>query len=55
MEFAYDGSGFAKAFDVTLCVDGTNVGGVEATQPLVFSGDAGCGSTPPRLASARST
>ncbi len=41
MEFAYDGGGLAKGGDVTLYYDGEPVGRgrVEATQPMVFSGD----------------
>jgi arylsulfatase A-like enzyme len=41
MEFAYDGGGLGKGGTVTLYLDGTKVGEgrVEATQPMVFSGD----------------
>jgi len=41
MEFAYDGGGLAKGGAVTLYVDGESVGEgrVEATQPMMFSGD----------------
>jgi len=41
MEFAYDGGGLAKGGNVALYVDGDNVGEgrVEATQPMMFSGD----------------
>jgi arylsulfatase len=41
MEFAYDGGGLAKGGTVTLYVDGQEVGQgrVEATQPMMFSGD----------------
>jgi hypothetical protein len=41
MEFAYDGGGLAKGGDVTLYLDGGNVGEgrVEATVPLIFSAD----------------
>jgi arylsulfatase len=41
MELAYDGGGHAKGGTVSLYVDGTRVGEgrVEATVPLVFSGD----------------
>jgi arylsulfatase len=40
-EFAYDGGGLAKGGTVTLYVDGAKVGEgrVDATQPMVFSGD----------------
>src|SRR5215217_1463090 len=40
-EFAYDGGGLAKGGTVTLFLDGTKVGEgrVEATEPMVFSGD----------------
>ena len=40
MEFAYDGGGLAKGGDVTLYVDGDQVGDgrVEHTVPMVFSG-----------------
>jgi arylsulfatase len=41
MEFAYDGGGLGKGGDVTLYVAGEEVGRgrVEATVPLIFSGD----------------
>jgi arylsulfatase A-like enzyme len=41
MEFAYDGGGLAKGGTVTLYADGQKVGSgrVEATQPMMFSGD----------------
>ena len=41
MEFAYDGGGLGKGGSVTLYVDGDNVGQgrVEATVPMIFSGD----------------
>jgi arylsulfatase len=41
MEFAYDGGGLAKGGAVTLYLDGEQVGEgrVEATVPLIFSGD----------------
>jgi arylsulfatase len=41
MEFAYDGGGPAKGGTVSLYVDGGLIGGgrVEATVPLIFSGD----------------
>nr|WP_300048238.1 arylsulfatase [uncultured Nocardioides sp.] len=41
MEFAYDGEGLAKGGDVTLYVDGDEVGRgrVQMTQPMVFSAD----------------
>jgi arylsulfatase A-like enzyme len=40
-EFAYDGGGLAKGGTVTLYLDGTKVGEgrVEATEPMIFSGD----------------
>jgi arylsulfatase A-like enzyme len=40
-EFAYDGGGLGKGGTVTLYVDGAKVGEgrVEATEPMVFSGD----------------
>ncbi|MBO9519172.1 MAG: arylsulfatase [Porphyrobacter sp.] len=43
MEFAYDGGGLAKGGDVTLYVDGKQVGKgrVDATAPMVFSADDG--------------
>jgi hypothetical protein len=44
MEFAYDGGGLAKGGTVTLYVDGlkTGEGRVEATVPMLFSGDETC-------------
>jgi arylsulfatase len=41
MEFAYDGGGLAKGGTVTLYLDGAKVGEgrVEATVPMIFSGD----------------
>ena len=41
MEFAYDGGGLAKGGTVTLYIDGDKAGEgrVEATVPMVFSGD----------------
>jgi arylsulfatase A-like enzyme len=41
MEFAYDGGGLAKGGTVTLYLDGAAVGEgrVEATVPMIFSGD----------------
>jgi len=44
MEFVYDGGGLAKGGTVTLFIDGTKVGEgrVEATVPMVFSGDETC-------------
>ncbi len=44
MEFAYDGGGLAKGGTVTLYLDGDRVAGgrVEATVPLIFSGDETC-------------
>jgi arylsulfatase A-like enzyme len=41
MEFAYDGGGLAKGGAVTLYLDGAEVGEgrVEATVPMIFSGD----------------
>jgi arylsulfatase A-like enzyme len=41
MEFAYDGGGLGKGGDVTLFLDGDEVGGgrVEGTVPMLFSGD----------------
>jgi arylsulfatase len=41
MEFAYDGGGMGKGGTATLFVDGTQVGQgrIEATVPMVFSGD----------------
>jgi arylsulfatase len=44
MEFKYDGGGLAKGGDVTLYVDGKNVGEgrVEQTEPMVFSADETC-------------
>jgi arylsulfatase len=44
MEFAYDGGGLGKGGTVTLYLDGDAVGAgrVEATVPLIFSGDETC-------------
>jgi arylsulfatase A-like enzyme len=44
MEFKYDGGGLAKGGDITLYVDGKNVGKgrVEQTEPMVFSADETC-------------
>jgi arylsulfatase len=44
MEFAYDGGGPAKGGTVTLYVDGAaaGTGRVDATIPLIFSGDETC-------------
>jgi arylsulfatase A-like enzyme len=44
MEFHYDGGGLAKGGDVTLYVDGRNVGEgrVEQTVPMAFSADETC-------------
>ncbi len=44
MEFAYDGGGLAKGGDVTLYVDGEQVGTgrVDATVPMVYSADETC-------------
>ena len=41
MEFTYDGGGLGKGGDVTLYVDGEQVGEgrVEATVPMLFSAD----------------
>ena len=41
MEFAYDGGGLGKGGDVTLYVDGEQVGEgrVDATVPMLFSAD----------------
>ena len=41
MEFDYDGGGLAKGGTVTLYIDGDPVGHgrVDATQPMIFSGD----------------
>ena len=41
MEFDYDGGGLGKGGDVTLYIDGDPVGQgrVDATQPMIFSGD----------------
>ena len=41
LEFAYDGGGLAKGGTASLWVDGAKVGEgrVDATQPMVFSGD----------------
>jgi arylsulfatase len=40
-EFAYDGGGLAKGGNVTLYLDGANIGTgrVDVTQPLIFSAD----------------
>ncbi len=40
-EFDYDGDGLAKGGDLTLYVDGTEVGRgrIDATQPMIFSAD----------------
>jgi arylsulfatase A-like enzyme len=44
MEFTYDGGGLAKGGGVTLYVDGDQVGEgrVEATVPMLYSGDETC-------------
>jgi arylsulfatase A-like enzyme len=44
MEFAYDGGGLAKGGAVTLYIDGEKVGEgrVEATVPMIYSGDETC-------------
>lgn len=44
MEFNYDGGGLAKGGDVTLFVDGKQVGKgrVEQTEPVLFSADETC-------------
>jgi arylsulfatase len=44
MEFDYDGGGLAKGGTVTLYLDGEKIGEgrVEATVPLIFSGDETC-------------
>jgi len=44
MELAYDGGGLAKGGDVTLFVDGKQVGDgrVEATVPMMYSADETC-------------
>jgi len=44
MEFVYDGGGLAKGGTVTLYVDGAKAGDgrVEATVPMIFSGDETC-------------
>jgi hypothetical protein len=44
MEFAYDGGGLGKGGEVTLHLDGEEVGHgrVEATVPMIFSGDETC-------------
>jgi arylsulfatase len=41
MEFGYDGDGLGKGGDVTLYIDGVQVGQgrVDATQPMIFSAD----------------
>ena len=40
-EFAYDGGGLAKGGDLTLYIDGTEVGTgrIDATAPMIFSAD----------------
>ena len=44
MEFAYAGGGLGKGGQLTLYVDGNNVGegSVAMTQAMVFSADDGC-------------
>jgi arylsulfatase len=44
MEFAYDGGGLGKGGNVTLYVDGKQVGAgrVDATAAMIFSADDGC-------------
>ena len=44
VEFAYDGGGLGKGGTATLFVDGNRVaqGRVEATGPMLFSGDETC-------------
>jgi len=44
MELAYDGGGLAKGGDVTLYVDGEQVGKgrLNATVPMVYSSDETC-------------
>lgn len=44
MEFAYDGGGLAKGGDVTLYVDGAQVGNghIDATVPMIYSADETC-------------
>jgi arylsulfatase len=44
MEFAYDGGGLGKGGTVSLYIDGTKTGEgrVEATVPMIFSGDETC-------------
>ncbi|MFW3113399.1 arylsulfatase AtsD [Mycobacterium haemophilum DSM 44634] len=44
MEFDYDGGGFAKGGEVTLCYDGVPVGKgrVDMTQPMAYSADETC-------------
>jgi arylsulfatase A-like enzyme len=44
MEFAYDGGGIGKGGNVTLFLDGRNIGAgrVEQTEPFVFSADETC-------------
>jgi arylsulfatase len=44
MEFAYDGGGLAKGGTVTLYLDGDKIGKgrLDATIPLIFSGDETC-------------
>lgn len=41
MEFAYDGGGLAKGGNITLYLDGANIGNgrVQVTMPMIFSGD----------------
>ena len=41
IEFEYDGGGLGKGGTVTLYLDGKNIGQgrVEATEPMIFSGD----------------
>lgn len=44
MEFAYDGGGLGKGGTVTLYIDGDKAGEgrVEATVPMIYSGDETC-------------
>ena len=44
MEFAYDGPGFGKGGDVTLYLDGVEIGTgkVAATAAMIFSADDTC-------------
>jgi hypothetical protein len=44
MEFAYDGGGLGKGGTATLYIDGDEAGEgrVEATVPMIFSGDETC-------------